>query len=742
MSRESPHKRVEPGFLRKEKPPSASGDLRGERLDVESADLDRQSPKKRDAALRKDPEIAVVAGAAGERLTAPNDRDEDEMRARKPVTSEKPMKAANARGKPTTPKMKKRHPRLAWSLRWLLTLGIWGVVAVLGIVAYYAYDLPDVGNFAALTRRPSVTLIGADGQNFASFGDLYEDVVPIKEMPPYLPQAVIATEDRRFYKHFGVDPFGILRAVIEDLRTHQLRQGGSTITQQLAKNLFLTSERSIKRKVQEVLLALWLEHKFTKDQILTIYLNRVYLGNGAYGVEAAARKYFNKSAREVTLYESAVLAGLLKAPSRFNPTNDPDLTAERAGQVLANMVDAGYLTPEKAASAARERSALKPASVAAWRGRYFADWTMDQVRDVLGYVERDIVVKTTLDPKLQQLAEDAVNGVLEKDGEKLEIEQGALVALGPDGAIKALVGGRDYRQSQFDRATQALRQPGSSFKPFVYLAGLEAGYDEDSVFDDAPITIGGWSPNNYNDKYYGRVTLKEALARSLNSVTAQLAEKVGVGHVIEVAHRLGITSELRQDTSIALGTSEVTLLELTSAYGGFAEGGRGTWPYGIVEIDDRDGHVLYRRAGSGPGKLMTPQQAATMVDMMSAVMTMGTGKAAAIGRPAAGKTGTTQDYRDAWFMGFTPDLVVGVWVGNDDHSPMKKVTGGTVPAQIWHNFMMAALKDTPPRDFPEPPTVIESVLQSLLGTSKSHSSGAASGTLGSGKPSTYTKIER
>jgi len=651
------------------------------------------------------------------------------------------VKSETRRERPTGSKPRKRGSFLGWSIRWAVTLGIWMMVALLGVLAYYGYDLPDVGNFAALTRRPSVTLVGADGQSFATFGDLYFDVVPLAEMPPYLPRAVIATEDRRFYDHFGIDPLGIARAIFEDLRAHRLRQGGSTITQQLDKNLFLTSERSIKRKVQEVMLAVWLEHKFTKDQILTIYLNRVYFGNGAYGVEAAARKYFNKSAREITLYEAAVLAGLLKAPSKFNPTHDPDLTAQRAGQVLASMVDAGYLTADKAANAARERSALKPASVAAWRGRYFADWAMDQVRDLLGYIDRDIVVKTTLDPRLQQLAEDAVNETLEKEGEKLDIEQGALVALGHDGEIKALVGGRDYRQSQFNRATQALRQPGSSFKPFVYLAGLESGYDENSVFDDAPVTIGGWSPNNYNDKYFGRVTLKEALARSLNSVAAQLAEKAGVGHVIDVAHRLGITSELRKDASIALGTSEVSLLELTSAYGDFADGGKGVWPYGVLEIDDRDGHVLYRRTGSGPGQLMTPRQAATMVDMMSAVMTTGTGKAAAIGRPAAGKTGTTQDYRDAWFIGFTPDLVAGVWVGNDDRSPMKKVTGGGPPAQIWHNFMAAALKDTPPRDFPEPPTVIESVLQSILGISGS-SSQSVGASRGTSEPSTYTKIGR
>ena len=730
MSNDRPQKRVEPAFFSQGKPRRELGGLRGERLDIESADPDRQ-PRGRNEGERRRADPKIMPGTN----SAPKKFDEDDMARRGTAKTE------TRTGRPRASKPRKRGSLLGWSIRWMITLGIWMMVALLGVVAYYGYDLPDVGNFAALTRRPSVTLVGADGQGFATFGDLYYDVVPLNEMPPYLPRAVIATEDRRFYEHFGIDPLGIARAIFEDLRAHKLRQGGSTITQQLAKNLFLTSERSIKRKVQEVMLAVWLERKFTKDQILTIYLNRVYLGNGAYGVEAAARKYFNKSAREVTLYEAAVLAGLLKAPSKFNPTHDPDLTAQRAGQVLASMVDAGYLTPDKAANAARERSALKPASVAAWRGRYFADWAMDQVRDLLGYIDRDIVVKTTLDPTLQRFAEDAVNETLEKEGEKLDIEQGALVALGRDGEIKALVGGRDYRQSQFNRATQALRQPGSSFKPFVYLAGLESGYDEDSVFDDAPITIGGWSPNNYNDKYYGRVTLKEAFARSLNSVAAQLAEKAGVGHVIEVAHRLGITSELRKDASIALGTSEVSLLELTSAYGGFADGGKGVWPYGILEIDDRDGHVLYRRAGSGPGQLMTPRQAATMVDMMSAVMTMGTGKAAAIGRPAGGKTGTTQDYRDAWFIGFTPDLVAGVWVGNDDRSPMKKVTGGGPPAQNWRNFMAAALKDTTPHDFPEPPTIIQSVLQSILGASgsSSESFGASRST---SAPPNITKIGR
>ncbi|MFI4987784.1 MAG: transglycosylase domain-containing protein [Alphaproteobacteria bacterium] len=694
MARKPSRGRSEPGFFASLRSQRASSGMRGERLSVASAEEDGRGVKGgwRTAGLRP--------------------------REKAPA----PEMWHQWRGK--LGRSLKRHGRTQaqmrgslWGrfFRWAVTLAIWAVVAVLAVVAYYSIDLPDVSSATALTRRPGVTLVGADGQTFASYGDLYYDVVPLKDMPAYLPKAVLATEDRRFYEHFGVDPFGILRALADDMRTGKLRQGGSTITQQLAKNLFLKPERTIKRKAQEVLLALWLEHKFTKEQILTIYLNRVYLGAGTYGVEAAARKYFAKSAREVSLFEAAVLAGLLKAPSKFNPSANPDLTAQRADQVLQNMVEAGFLSPEKAKTAATAREELKPASVAAWRGRYFADWAMDQVRDLLGFIDRDIVVKTTLDSRLQNLAEDTLQAALDKDGASLDISQGAIVVLGPDGEVKALVGGRDYRKSQFDRAVQALRQPGSAFKPFVYLAGLEQGFTPDSVFNDAPITIGNWHPDNYDGKYFGRVTLRQALAHSLNSVAAQLTERAGIAHVIEVAHRLGITSELRKDASIALGTSEVSLLELTAAYGAFAAGGKGMWPYGILEISDRDGHVLYRRAGSGPGQMMTPQQASEMLEMMSGVIASGTGKAASLGRPAAGKTGTTQDYRDAWFLGFTPDLVTGVWVGNDDGAVMKKVTGGRIPARIWHDFMTAALKDSPAHEFRKPATGVDSVLQSILG---------------------------
>jgi penicillin-binding protein 1A len=704
MTKTPKRRRIEPGFERPRRRATSDGDLRGERLDMRSeAEEGAKKKQHRRARTSSGGGFSGREGAKG---------------------------AGSGGGRPGG-----WGGRLA---RWSLMFAIWGVVLVAGIVAYYALDLPDVDNYAALTRRPSVTLLADDGRPFASFGDLYDQVVPLKDMPPYLPEAVIATEDRRFYRHFGIDPIGMLRALAADVRSGAIREGGSTITQQLAKNLFLSPARTLKRKVQEVLLALWLEHKFTKDQILTIYLNRVYLGANAYGVDAAAHRYFGKSARDLTLYQSAVIAGLLKAPSKFNPFANPDLTAARAAQVLANMADAGYITPSQAALAERARENLKPAAVAAWRGRYFADWVLDQVHDILGYVERDLVVQTTYDARLQALAEDTLAGTLEKEGSKLDIGQGALVALQPNGAVEALVGGRDYRASQFDRATQALRQPGSAFKPFIYLAGLEAGYGPDDVFDDAPITIGKWRPNNYDDKYFGRVPLKFALAHSLNSIAAQLADKVGVKHVIEVARRLGITSDLRPDLSLALGTSEVGLLELTGAYGAFADGGLGVWPYGVVEIRDRAGTVLYKRSGSGPGDVMTPKQAATMDRMMEGVIAEGTGRAANIGRPAAGKTGTTQDYRDAWFVGFTPNLVTGVWVGNDDGTPMKRVTGGSVPAHIWHDFMAAALAGTPPQAFAAPPTLFESVLQSILGGSSSKTPAPETSEIPPPSPSTPT----
>lgn len=597
----------------------------------------------------------------------------------------------------------KRSRRRLWLglARWSLVGAIWSFFLGLVFVGWLAYDLPDISELDRIERRPSVTLVTADGAMLASFGDLYGEPVQLADLPPYLPQAVIATEDRRFYRHPGLDPLGILRAIYVNIREGRLVQGGSGITQQLAKNVFLTPERTIRRKGQEMLLAFWLESRFSKDEILTLYLNRVYFGAGTYGVDAAARKFFGKPASRLTAYESAMLAGLLKAPSNYNPFSDPEAAARRAKLVLGNMVQAGYLTPEQASGIADGGEFGRPV-VAAPTGRYFADWVLDQVTSYVGYTDRDLVVVTTLDPALQRLAEAQVERLLAEEGEARGVAQAALVTMEPDGAVRAMVGGRRYGASQFNRAAQARRQPGSAFKAFAYLAGLEQGLAPDSRFVDGPISIGNWRPGNYEDKYYGEVTLREAFARSLNSVAVQVTQRVGPKNVVETAQRLGITSPLAATPSIALGASEVSLVELTAAYGVFANDGYGVWPRGIEEIRTKTGEVLYRRSGSGPDRVVEPRQLAQMLDLLSSVVAWGTGRAADPGRPAAGKTGTSQDFRDGWFVGFTAELVTGVWVGNDDGKPMSKVSGGTLPAKLWGSYMEAALADEPVRPLPVP----------------------------------------
>ncbi|HEU4825306.1 MAG TPA: PBP1A family penicillin-binding protein [Dongiaceae bacterium] len=591
-----------------------------------------------------------------------------------------------------------RRPILWFLAKWSVVGAIWTGFFALLFLAWCAYDLPGPERLNELRRQPSVALLAADGSLIASYGDLYGDSVKLADLPPYLPEAVLATEDRRFYSHWGLDLRGIARALYVNFKAGDTVQGGSTITQQVAKNLFLTPERSLHRKGQEMLLALWLEHTFTKDQILELYLNRVYFGAGTYGVDAAAKKYFGRSARDVTIYQAAMLAGLLKAPSRFNPFNDKALAKARADLVIRNMVAAGQLT-EAEAEAISEASAP---SVAAQTdnqiGQHFADWVIDQVSSYVGYADQDLVVQTTLDPALQRQAEATLERVLAERGPAMKASQGALVAMRPDGAVLAMVGGTDYRQSQFNRATQALRQPGSAFKTFVYLTAFENGYVPGNIFVDGPIRVGNWSPGNYNDRYYGNVTLRDAYARSLNSVAVQLSERVGRTKVIDTAHRLGLTEPMDDTAAIALGVSETTLLEMTGAYATFANLGDGVWPFGIERISARDGTVLYERQGSGPGPVASPQAVRKMLDVMQATVDEGTGRRAKLDRPVYGKTGTSQNFRDAWFIGLTRDVVTGVWVGNDDNTPMDKVTGGTLPVMIWHDFMAPALANTPPDD--------------------------------------------
>ncbi|WP_343563575.1 transglycosylase domain-containing protein [Kiloniella sp. b19] len=576
---------------------------------------------------------------------------------------------------------------------WAFVLGIWGSIAVALVIGYYALDLPSVGTLEQASRRPSVTFEAADGTRLASYGDYYGDTLEVGEVSRYLPQAIIAIEDRRFYDHFGVDPLGIARAMWINMRTGRFTQGGSTLTQQLAKNLFLSPERSIKRKIQEALLSLWLEQNFTKDEILSIYMNRVYLGAGTYGFDAASRVYFGKSARDLKLSEAAVLAGLLKAPSRYNPSSSPKLARERSQLVLGAMAEEGFITQDQLQKARENPVSFRKGKQE--QAPYFTDWVRGQIDGLIGEYEGDLTIRTTLDRRAQRIAEQHLQEQLSATGKKNGVEQGAVTVLAPDGAVQALVGGRDYGASQYNRASQALRQPGSAFKPFVFLAGFERGLNPDTVMNDQPISVDGWKPGNYKNKYYGEVTLREAFARSSNSVAVQVSQRVSPERVADVAQRLGIDATLDPSPALALGSSETTLLDLTGAYAIFANGGLWSQPYGIQSIRDRQGRVLYSRQTQQGARVVTEGHVAMMNNIMVAAVDWGTGKAAKIDRPVAGKTGTTQSNRDALFVGYTPKHVVGVWYGNDNGSPMKGVTGGTLPARSWGKIVRDLEYGTP-----------------------------------------------
>ncbi|MGE4062336.1 MAG: transglycosylase domain-containing protein [Rhodospirillaceae bacterium] len=567
-----------------------------------------------------------------------------------------------------------------------------------GVLGFFALDLPAVDE-AILTRKPNIKVVDAGSWEIASFGDIYGPAIDLRKLPPHVPGAVIAVEDRRFYQHRGVDPRALVRALVVNLEAGEVAQGGSTITQQVAKNLFLTPDRTLARKIKEALLALKLEQRFSKEEILALYLNRVYFGAGTYGIEAAAERYFGKPAKDLTVYQAAMLAGLLKAPSRYNPVRDPDLAKTRTEIVLSTMVDTGVLTPEQGAAALKNASrTIKGVINPAVYGRHFSDWVVGQAEAYVGSIDRDLVIHTTLDGRLQSQSEKILASHLEKSGAKLKVEQGAIVVLSNDGAVRAMVGGKDYGESQFNRAAQALRQPGSAFKPFVYVAALEAGYRPEDMVTDAPIKIGKWRPQNFTNTYEGPVTVEKALFKSLNTPAVRLAQFVGPRAIVDTARRLGISENLKPELSLALGSNEVTLLELTGAYAPFANGGFGVTPYAITMITDRSGKILYKRAGGGFGRVMDTQTVAMMNGMMSQVLTQGTGTAAAFGLPAAGKTGTSSDFRDAWMMGFTTEYVAGVWVGNDEGAGMKGVTGGGLPALIWRDVMKEAHNGRQPRD--------------------------------------------
>ncbi|MGE5442126.1 MAG: transglycosylase domain-containing protein [Bacteroidota bacterium] len=599
-----------------------------------------------------------------------------------------------------TPKPQRRR-RLRLCAKWAAVAAIWAAVVLSGIVAWYASDLPDIDQALTPTRKPAITVLADDGSVLATLGDFYGRPLAVADLPPVLPRAVLATEDRRFYGHFGLDPLGLARAAYVNLRAGAVVQGGSTITQQAAKNLFLTQERTIKRKVQELLLALWLEHRFSKDQILAIYLNRAYFGAGTYGVDAASRKYFGRPATQVNTYQAAMLAGLLKAPSRLNPLVNPAQAEDRTRDVLANMVDTGFLDQTQADAAWRQRTGGLALRRLGPNARYFVDWVIAQVPGFVTAPDQDLTIQTTLDARLQRIAEAKVVQLLDGPAaRKADVEQAALVATTLDGAVRALVGGVDYEESPFNRATQAYRQPGSAFKPIVYAAGVEAGLSGDSRMVDSPLQIAGWQPKNFTNRYLGEISLRQAMAQSINTVAVRVGEYAGRAHVIDVARRLGITADMQVTPSLALGVTGVNLIEMTGAYAGLANAGIGVWPYGIEAIYDARGRPLYTRTGSGPGRVLSAACAAAITDMLVEAVESGTGRAARFGRPIAGKTGTSQNFRDAWFIGWSADLVAGVWMGNDDDRAMNGVTGGGLPAQLWRAFMADAHVGRPIRPLP------------------------------------------
>ncbi|MEI9922854.1 MAG: PBP1A family penicillin-binding protein [Bradyrhizobium sp.] len=666
---------------------------------------------------RKEPQFGLAAALSELRLS-PQDRIS--------VADDKPKKSAKKTPKrepedsgDEPPRERKPQPSRSGAKRrsksrggfsisrlfyWGAVLGLWATIAVVGVVVWVGAHLPAIQSLEIPKRPPTIQIVGLDGSVLVTRGEMAGTNVALKDLPPYLPNAFIAIEDRRFYSHYGVDPLGIARAAVTNILHHGVSQGGSTLTQQLAKNLFLTQERTFQRKLQEVELALWLERKHSKAEILELYLNRVYFGSGAYGVEAAAQRYFGKSAKNVTIAEAAMLAGLVKSPSRLAPNRNPEGAEQRAQIVLAAMADSKFITDAQAqASIGHPSYNVKP--VGAGTVNYVADWIGEVLDDLIGQIDQSVVVETSIDPKLQSIAEASVIDELAAKSVKFNVTQGALVAMTPDGAVRAMVGGRNYTESQYNRAVTARRQPGSAFKPFVYLTAIEAGLTPETIRQDAPLDVKGWKPENYSHEYFGAVTLTQALAMSLNTVAVRLGLEVGAKNVVRTAHRLGISSKLDANASIALGTSEVSVVELVGAYTPFANGGLGVSPHVVNKIRTTEGNkVLYARQPDQLGQVIEPRNVAMMNTMMQETLLSGTAhKAELPGWMAAGKTGTSQDFRDAWFIGYTANLVTGVWLGNDDNSPTKKATGGGLPVEIWTRFMKSAHQGVTPVPLPVPP---------------------------------------
>ena len=617
--------------------------------------------------------------------------------AKKPV--KKPAKKAPSK-KTTSKKLSKKDSKqstgiFSWLIaklfKWGFVVGLWLCIGVAIMMAWYASELPSVTKSMVFERRPTVIIKANDGQVLDRYGDVKGKIITVEDLPPHVVQAVLATEDRRFYEHFGFDVIGFGRAMVVNIRHMSFRQGGSTITQQLAKNLFLSRERKIKRKIQELMLSFWLEYELTKDEILSAYLNRVYLGSGTYGIDAAARVYFGKSAQELSIREAATIAGLLKAPSRYSPANNPHKSAERTRVVLKAMVDAGYIDQAEVDGYKILPPAPRRKPSSGETIRYFTDYVVAQLEDLIGPVDSDITVETTLDKDIQQELEESMTKALLEYGPERNVEQGAGIVLRLDGAVMGMMGGKDFGSSEFNRATDSLRPPGSSFKPIVYLTAIEEGWKIDDTIMDEKITKGRYRPQNFGHKYYGEVTIYEALTMSLNTVAVNLMRDVGPNKVIDMARRLGITADLEPDLSLALGSSGVPMMQMATAYATLGRGGLAVEPFSIKKVTDVDGNVLYEREAPRRNRQVVAKEHIYQITaMMESVVQNGTGQAAQIPYPAAGKTGTSQDFRDAWFIGFTPRYAGAIWMGNDDNSPTKRLTGGSAPARVWRETMMRA----------------------------------------------------
>ncbi len=583
----------------------------------------------------------------------------------------------------------------AWSVRLLCG----AIFIILLIIFWYSYDLPSINSLTEAERKPSITMLTRDGDLLSTYGDLYGNTITLNSLPKHIPQAVVAIEDHRFYSHIGIDFFAFGRASYNNIVRKQVVQGGSSITQQLAKNFLLSqgkfhyTDRSMRRKVQELFLSAWLEYQFTKNQILSIYLNRIDFGAGVYGFDAAAQRYFFKQLHELSVFESAILAGMLKAPTRYNPLRHPQDSAKRAEVVIQRMVSQNFISQPAAnieIKLGKDRLFNRKINTSIYR--YFTDWVMDSLPNYLGHIDKDLVVVTSLNIKAQAAAHKTVRHVIDTYSKDRNLEQMALISMSTNGEILAMIGGENYAKSPFNRATQALRQPGSAFKPFVYIAAFENGFSPTDVMNDKVQSYGKWAPKNIYNQYRGDLTLEDALAYSSNTITVKLLYQVGVKPLVKLARRLGIKTRLAHNLTLALGSGEVSLFNLTSAYGVIANGGCEIYPHGIIEIRDKNTNKTLYRAGQPLQKrLLKPEVSRQIDQLLTSAVKYGTSKRSKLQNniPSAGKSGTSQQYRDGWFVGYVKQSsgpITGIWIGNDNYSPTKRVVGGMIPAEAWKMY--------------------------------------------------------